>query len=76
MMPNGIIRDPITGHQIAYADASGKVRDVTTNAVVALMIEGDLYSADGEFLGHLESSDEVGSGPAPEAFVKLLKKKQ
>jgi hypothetical protein len=53
-MPNGIIRDPNTGHQIAYADASGKVRDVTTNAVVALMIEGDLYSADGEFLGHLE----------------------
>jgi hypothetical protein len=75
-MPNGIIRDPNTGHQIAYADASGKVRDVTTNAVVALMIEGDLYSADGEFLGHLEISDNVGSGPAPEAFVKLLKKKQ
>jgi hypothetical protein len=40
------------------------------------MIEGDLYSADGEFLGHLEISDNVGSGPAPEAFVKLLKKKQ
>ena len=76
MMPSGIIRDPKTGHQIAYADASGKVRDVSTNAVVALMIEGDLYSADGEFLGHLESSDELGSGPAPEAFVKLLKQNQ
>ncbi len=75
-MPNGIIRDPSTGHQIAYADASGKVRDVVTNEVVALVIEGNLYSADGEFLGHLESSDDVGSGPAPEAFVKLLKKKQ
>ena len=43
-MPNGIIRDPNTGHQIAYADASGKVRDVTTNTVVALMVEGDLLS--------------------------------
>jgi hypothetical protein len=75
-MPNGIIRDPSTGHQIAYADASGKVRDVVTNEVVALIIEGNLYSADGEFLGHLESSDDVGSGPAPEAFVKLLTKKQ
>ncbi len=74
-MPNGIIRDPNTGHQIAYADASGKVRDVTTNEVVAFMIEGNLYSADGEFLGLLKSSDDVGSGPAPEAFVKLLKKK-
>ena len=75
-MPNGIIRDPTTGHQIAYADASGKVRDVTTNAVVALMIGGDLYSADGEFLGHLESLDDVVSSAAPEAFVKLLTKNQ
>ena len=75
-MSNGIIRDPNTGHQIAYADASGKVRDVTTNEVVGFMVEGNLYSADGEFLGLLESSDDVRSGPAPEAFVKLLKKKR
>ena len=75
MMANGIIRDPITGHQIAYADASGKVRDVTTNAVVAV-IGGPLLSRWRISPGILESSDEVGSGPAPMTFVKLMKKNQ
>ena len=50
-MPDDIIRDPSTGHQVAYVDTSGKVRDVNTNEVVALVIEGQLYSTDGEFLG-------------------------
>ena len=75
-MPNDIIRDPSTGHQIAYIEGDGKVRDVTSNELVALLNEGKLYSTDGEFLGHLESSDNVRSGPAPEAFMKLLKKSQ
>ena len=43
-MPDDIIRDPSTGHQVAYVDTSGKVRDVNTNEVVALVIEGKLYS--------------------------------
>ena len=72
-MPDGIIRDPSTGHQVAYVDTSGKVRDVNTNEVVALVIEGQLYSTDGEFLGHLENSDNVQSGTAPESFMNLLK---
>ena len=54
-MPDDIIRDPSTGHQ------------------VALVIEGQLYSTDGEFLGHLENSDNVQSGTAPESLMKLLK---
>jgi hypothetical protein len=73
-MSDDIIRDPSTGHQVAYADASGKVRDVNTNEVVAFVIEGNLYSTYGEFLGHLESSDNVQSKTAPEAFMKLLRK--
>jgi hypothetical protein len=75
-MPDDIIRDPSTGHQIAYADANGKVRDVITNEVIAFLSEGNLYSANGEFLGHLQSSDNAQSGTAPEAFMKLLKKSQ
>ena len=72
-MPDDIIRDPSTGHQVAYVDTSGKVRDVNTNEVVALVIEGKLYSTYGEFLGHLENTDNVRSGTAPERFMKLLK---
>ena len=66
-MPVDIIRDPSTGHQIAYIDASGKVRGVNTNEVVAFVVEGNLYSTHGEFLGHLENSDNVQAGTAPEA---------
>ena len=51
MMPDDIIRDPSTGHQIAYADASGKVRDVNTNEIVAFIVDGNLYSTNGEFWG-------------------------
>ena len=72
-MPDDIIRDPSTGHQVAFVDTSGKVRDVNTNEVVALVIEGQLYSTDGEFLGHLENSDNGQSGTAPESLMKLLK---
>ena len=74
-MPDDIIRDPSTGHQVAYVDTSGKVWDVDTNAIVALVIEGKLYSTYGEFLGHLENSDNVQSGTAPESLMKLLKTK-
>jgi hypothetical protein len=74
-MPDGIIRDPSTGHQVAFVDTSGKVRDVITNEVVALVIEGQLYSTDGEFLGHLENLDNVQSRTAPESLIKLLKTK-
>ena len=45
----------------------------TRTQVVALVIEGKLYSTYGEFLGHLENSDNVQSGTAPESFMKLLK---
>ena len=72
-MPDDIIRDPTTGSQIANVDPSGKVRDVDTNEVVALVIEGQLYSTDGDFLGHLESSDNAQSRVAPESLMKLLK---
>ena len=72
-MSADIIRDPSTGHQVAFVDASGKVRDANTNEVVALVIDGQLYSTDGEFLGHLENSDNVQSGTAPESLMKLLK---
>ena len=72
-MPDDIIRDPSTGHQVAYVDASGKVRDVNTNEIVALVIDGKLYSTYGEFLGQLENSDNMLSGTAPESFMKLLK---
>ena len=72
-MPDDIIRDPSTGHQIAYVDANDKVRDINTNEIVAFAIEGKLYSTGGEFLGHLESSDNVQSGTAPESFMTLLK---
>ena len=48
-MPDDIIRDPRPGHQVAYVDTNGKVRDVNTNEVVALVIENRLYSTDGEF---------------------------
>jgi hypothetical protein len=71
-MPDDIIRDPSTGHQVAYVDTSGKVRDANTNEVVALVIEGELYSTDGEFLGYLENSDNLQSGAAPESLMKLL----
>ena len=71
-MPGDIIRDPSSGHQIAYVDTSGKVRDVNTNEVVALVVEGQLYSTDGEFLGHLENSGNVQAGTAPESLMKLL----
>jgi len=71
-MPDDIIRDPSTGHQVAYVDTSGKVRDANTNEVVALVIEGELYSTDGEFLGYLENSDNLRSGAAPESLMKLL----
>ena len=74
-MQSDIIRDPSTGHQVAYVDTSGKVRDVNTNEVVALVIEGELYSTDGEFLAHLENSDNLQSGAAPESLMKLLKTK-
>ena len=50
-MPDDIIRDPSTGHQVAYVDRSGKVRDVNTNEVVALVIEGKLYSTSASFWG-------------------------
>ena len=43
-MPGDIIHDPNTGHQVAYVDTSGKVRDANTNEIVALVIEGKLYS--------------------------------
>lgn len=76
MMPDDIIRDPSTGHQIAYADASGKVRDVNTNEIVAFIVDGNLYSTNGEFLGRVESSDNVQSGTAPEPFMKLLRQKK
>lgn len=72
-MPDDIICDPSTGHQVAYVDTSGKVRDANTNEVVALVIEGKLYSTCGEFLGHLENSDKAQSWTAPESFMKLLK---
>jgi len=71
-MPDDIIRDPRTGHQVAFVDTSCKVRDVNTNEVVALVIEGQLYSTDGEFLGHLENSDNVQSRTAPESLMKVL----
>ena len=74
-MPDDIIRDPSTGHQVAYVDTSGKVRDVNTNEVVALLIENQLYSTYGEFLGHLENSENRQSGTAPESLMKLLKKR-
>lgn len=64
-MPGDIIRDPTTGSQIANVDPSGKVRNVNTNKVVAFVIEGQLYSTDGDFLGHLESSNNAQSGAAP-----------
>jgi hypothetical protein len=73
-MPVDIIHDPSTGHQVAYVDASGKVRDVNTNEVVAFVVEDNLYSAHGGFLGHLENSDNAQARTAPEAFIKLLKK--
>ena len=72
-MPADIIHDPSTGHQVAFVDTSGKVRDANTNEVVALVIEGQLYSTDGQFLGHLENSDNVQSATAPESLIKLLK---
>jgi hypothetical protein len=72
-MPGDIIHDPNTGHQVACVDTSGKVRDANTNEVVALVIEGKLYSTCGGFLGHLENSDKAQSWTAPERFMKLLK---
>ncbi|MGC1699973.1 MAG: hypothetical protein WA796_14815 [Pseudolabrys sp.] len=72
-MPGDIIHDPNTAHQVAYVDTSGKVRDANTNEIVALVIEGKLYSTCGEFLGHLENSDKAQSWTAPESFMKLLK---
>ena len=72
-MPGDIIRDPTTGSQVAYVDTSGKVRDVNTNEVVALVVEGKLYSTQGEFLGHLENSDNVQAVTAPQSFMNLLK---
>ena len=72
-MPGDIIRDPSTGHQVAYVDTSGKVRDVITNEVIALVVEGKLYSTQGEFLGHLENSDNVQRGQHLESFMKLLR---
>ena len=72
-MPDDIIRDPSTGHQVAYVDTTGKVRDVNTNEVVALVVEGKLYSTQGEFLGHLENSDNVQAVTAPQSFMNLLK---
>ena len=65
-MPDDIIRDPSTGHQVAYVDTSGKVRDVNTNEVVALVIENQLYSTDGEFFGH-QKIRRIGS---PEQHLK------
>ena len=76
MMPDDIIRDPSTGHQIAYADASGKVRDVNTNEIVAFIVDGNLYSTNGGFLGRVESSDNVQSGTAPRTFHEVTKAKK
>jgi hypothetical protein len=75
-MPHDIIRDPATGHQVAYIDESGKVFDVNTNEFVAFAEDdGNLYSTDGRLLGHLERSDNVQSSTAPKAFMELLTKK-
>ena len=52
---------------------SGKVRDVNTNEVVALVVERKLYSTQGEFLGHLENSDNVQAVTTPQSFVSPLK---
>ena len=50
-MPDDIIRDPSTGHQVAYVDTTGKVRDVNTNEVVALVIEGHSIQQTAGFWG-------------------------
>jgi hypothetical protein len=75
-VPYDVICDPATGHQIAYADESGKVFDIITNELVALVqSDGTLYSPDGRFLGHLHSSQKAHARMAPAAFMTILKRK-
>ena len=75
-MPHNIIRDPTTGHQVAYSDENGKVFDAATGEFIALLQhDGNLYSLDGGLLGHVETTDKAEPGTAPPAFMELLKKK-
>ncbi len=71
-MPQDNIFDATTGQQIAWV-SDGKVFDVATQKQVGTMRHGNLYSLDGELVGHVEDASLVHKGGKSDAFMKLLK---
>jgi hypothetical protein len=73
-MPRDNIWNEVDGRQLAWIE-DGKVFDVTTEKQVGTMRDGNLYSPDGKFVGHLEHAWQVHKSvnKTPDAFLRLLK---
>ena len=73
-MPRDNIWNETDGRQLAWIE-DGKVFDVATDKQVCTMRDGNLYSLDGKFVGHLEHAWQVhkSESKTPDAFLNLLR---
>jgi hypothetical protein len=73
-MPRDNIWNVTDGRQLAWIK-DGKVFDAATEKKVGTMCDGNLYSLDGKFVGHLERAWQVrkSENETPDAFLNLLK---
>jgi hypothetical protein len=74
-MPRDNIWNETDGRQLAWIE-DGKIFDVATEKQVGTMRDGNLYSPDGKFVGHLEHAWQVhttSGNKTPDAFLNLLK---